>query len=62
MLPQKYVEMGFELTKFGEKSLFLKYRSKVIFLFDSYLDIRDNVIPKLCDYYLSAMKLGLKQV
>ena len=55
MLPKKYIELGFELSKFGEKSLILKYNNNIIFIFGSYLDVRDDYVSKLCDYYLKLL-------
>ena len=52
MLPKKYIELGFDLSEFGEKSLILKYKSKIIFVFGGYLAVQNDFIPKLCDYYL----------
>jgi hypothetical protein len=57
MLPRHYIELGFELSKLGEKSLALKYKGNTIFIFGSYLDIKEGFIPGLCDYYLKPLRI-----
>jgi hypothetical protein len=52
MLPKKYIELGFALFKFGEKSQILQYHGKTIFAFGINAELPDDVVPKLCDYYL----------
>jgi hypothetical protein len=56
MLPEKYVGLGFELSKLEEKPLILKYRGNPVFIFSSCLDIQDIFLAKLCEYYLISIK------
>ena len=52
-LPEKYVDLGFELSKVGEKSLALKCRNNLIFIFVSGIDAREGFVSRLCDCYLN---------
>jgi hypothetical protein len=57
LLPAKYFELGFEVAKIGDKSLLLTYNKKTVFMFGSYLDVREDFVIKLCDHYLSDRQL-----
>ena len=59
-LPQEYINLGFTMAKFGEKSLALKHREKTIFVFGSSLDLRDDFISRLCDNYMKLFSYGIK--
>ena len=54
ILPQKYASLGFTVSNFGNKSLALRRQDKVIFVFDSALNIRveDDFVGHLCELYL----------
>ena len=52
-LPSEYVELGFNMSKFGDKSLALKHRDRSIFIFSSESDLRDDFVRRLCDTYLT---------
>jgi hypothetical protein len=51
-LKETYIQMGFNLTRFGEKAIALTYKGKVIFAFNSDMDFSDGFFEQLCDSYL----------
>ncbi len=53
VLPQKYADLGFKISKFGKKSQALRWQDKVVFVFNSDLDVRDDFISRLCDYQVN---------
>jgi hypothetical protein len=57
MLPQKYVMLGFELSELGDKSLILKFKNKVIFVFGGGINIREDLVGKLCESHLKSFQL-----
>jgi hypothetical protein len=57
-LPQKYVDLGFELSKVGDKSLTLRRQDNLIFFFVSGIDARGDFVKRLCECHL---KLGAKE-
>ncbi len=52
MVPDKYSEMGFEITKFGGNSKVLEFNHKPVFVFGSNSDIDPNFLTRICDTYL----------
>ncbi len=52
ILPEKYTQKGFNISKFGERSLVLKHYDRAIFIFGSDLDLRDDFFSLLCDSYV----------
>ncbi len=52
MLPEKYSELGFEITKFGSKSLALRHHDKAVYVFDSGAGIEEKLVSILCDCHL----------
>jgi hypothetical protein len=52
VLPQKYVDLGFELSEVGEKSVALRCRNNLVFVFVSGIDAGDGFVSRLCDWYL----------
>ncbi len=52
ILPQKYSDLGFTMSRFGKKSMALKCQEKVVFVFNSDLDVRDDFIARICDCHL----------
>jgi hypothetical protein len=52
ILPQKYVDSGFRISKFGKQSLALRCQDKIVFVFGSEKDIRDDFVFRLCDCHL----------
>jgi hypothetical protein len=60
ILPQKYANLGFTMSKFGNTSMALRRQDKVIFVFDSALNIRleDDFVARLCDVYLKRSTNG----
>jgi hypothetical protein len=56
-LPQKYVNLGFELSEVG-KSLTLRCQDNLVFIFFSGIDAREDFVGRLCDCYL---KLDAKE-
>jgi hypothetical protein len=49
VLPQKYSDLGFNLSKFGKESLALSYQGKTVFVFSSTIDVRNEFVSRLCD-------------
>jgi hypothetical protein len=54
ILPQKYANLGFTVSQFGNRSLALRRQDKIIFVFDLAMNIRveDDFVSRLCDVYL----------
>lgn len=52
-LPEEYVQIGFNISKFGKNSLALKHGDRTIFVFGSDLDFRDDFVDRLCASYLT---------
>jgi hypothetical protein len=52
MVRGKYVDLGFEITKFGIRSSAISFNSKPIFVFDSDINIDDELVQAICDTYL----------
>ena len=55
-LAPQYIELGFSVSKFGEKSYALKHQDLTIFVFSSELEFRKDFISQLCDSYLILAK------
>jgi hypothetical protein len=58
ILPQKYVDLGFKMSKFGKQSLALRCQDKIVFVFGSDKDIRDDFVSRLCDCHLKINSNG----
>ncbi len=52
MLPERYVELGFGITKFGASSSVLRFNCKPIFVFNSKSNIDVKMLTHICDSYL----------
>ncbi len=52
MVPKKYADLGFEITKFGAKSQALKYEQKPIFVFDAHANLDSTFLEHICEIYL----------
>jgi hypothetical protein len=52
MVPEKYADLGFEITKFGANSKALRFGQKAIFVFDSKTNIDTEFLTRICDIYL----------
>lgn len=52
MVPEKYAELGFEITEFGAKSKVLRFHHKPIFVFNSNANIDSKFLTHICDTYL----------
>lgn len=52
MIPEKYAEMGFEITRFGVQSSVLRFEHKPIFVFSSGNNIDAGFLTRICDIYL----------
>jgi hypothetical protein len=59
ILPLKYIEEGFKLSGFGNKSLALKHHEKIIFVFYSDLDLKNDFVSRLCESYLKLAKTAI---
>ena len=57
-LPQKYVDLGFEVSKVGEKSVALRCRDSLVFVFVSDIDARKGFVSRLCDCHLKRTANG----
>jgi hypothetical protein len=52
MVPKKYAELGFEISRFGAKSQALKFDEKPIFVFDANANLDNGFVEHICDIYL----------
>jgi len=52
MLPEKYLDQGFEITKFGAQSSVLRFKSKPVFVYSSKSNIDGKMLTHICDTYL----------
>ena len=52
MVPEKYADLGFEITKFGAKSNILRFNQNPVFVFDSNTNIDAKFMTIICDTYL----------
>jgi hypothetical protein len=52
MVPQKYIDLGFEITRFGAQSKVLRYGQKPVFVFNTNSDIDPDFLICICDTYL----------
>jgi hypothetical protein len=53
MLPVKYLDMGFDIAKFGSHSSVLRFNQKPIFVFCSGSGIEADFLIKICNCYLN---------
>ena len=53
VLPQKYADLGFNLSKFGNQTLALSYHGKTIFVFSSAIEVREEFVSRLCECRLN---------
>jgi len=58
-LPQKYIESGFNIAALEGKSLTLKYQHRIVFVFGSALEIKEDFVNSLCDSYLKFYSWGI---
>jgi len=56
MVPQRYADLGFEITKFGKNSSALRYNQKPVFVFDAQSHIDGKFLARICDIYLNIEK------
>ena len=49
VLPQKYADLGFNLSKFGNETLALSYQGKTVFVFSSAIEVREEFVSRLCE-------------
>ncbi len=52
MIPEKYANLGFELTNFGKNSKVLRFAQKPVFVFNSKADIDVKFLTHICETYL----------
>lgn len=52
MLPDKYEDLGFEITKFGASSKVLRFEQKPIFVFSSNSSFDETFLTRICETYL----------
>jgi hypothetical protein len=52
MVPEKYINLGFEITKFGKHSRVLRFDQKPVFVFDADAIMDSRFIAHICDSYL----------
>jgi hypothetical protein len=52
MVPGKYADLGFEITKFGANSKVLRFDQKPIFVFNANTIIDTEFLTSICDTYL----------
>jgi hypothetical protein len=59
ILPPKYIELGFKMSKFGNDSLALICKDRNVFVFNSDSDLRDDFVSRLCDCHLRLISNGI---
>ncbi len=52
MIPEKYANLGFEITNFGKNSKVLRYEQKPVFVFNTRTDIDVKFLTHICETYL----------
>lgn len=52
MVPERYADLGFEITKFGINSKVLKFNKKPIFVFSANMNTDAKFLTSICDTYL----------
>jgi hypothetical protein len=52
MVPEKYANLGFEITKYGANSKVLRFDRKPIFVFEPKTNIDVEFLTHICDTYL----------
>lgn len=52
MVPEKYANLGFEITTFGTNSKVLRFAQTPVFVFNTNARIDDQLITRICDTYL----------
>lgn len=52
MLPEKYADLGFEITPFGIKSMVLRYNGHPVFVFSTRFHPGVAFLKRICDKYL----------
>ena len=52
MVPKKYADLGFELTRFGANSKILRFDHKPIFVFNANTKIDMKFLTHICETYL----------
>ncbi len=52
MVPKKYIDLGFEITRFGAQSKALRFEQKPVFVFNTESDIDADFLTHICDTYL----------
>lgn len=55
-LLQKYVDLGFTISRLGIGSSALRFHDRIIFIFGSGGVISDILISRLCDRYLELVQ------
>jgi hypothetical protein len=51
-LPQKYIDLGFAISRFGTDSSALRFQDRMLFIFGSCQEVGEDYISRLCDHYL----------
>jgi len=52
MVPDKYAAQGFEISRFGARSLALRFDKKPLFVFNSEAEIDEKLVAVICEAYL----------
>lgn len=52
MLPKRYTDLGFAITKFDANSKVLKFHQTPVFVFNRQNSIDDGFLIRICDTYL----------
>jgi hypothetical protein len=52
MVPEKYADLGFEITDFGANSRVLRFDRRPIFVFNANNGIDLKLLTHICDTYL----------
>jgi len=53
-LPERYAEMGYELSQVGDKSLALRFEGNLIILFSG-IEAGEGFVSRLCECHLKSV-------
>jgi hypothetical protein len=62
MVPEKYADLGFEITGFGARSKALKFDEKPVFIFKSNSAIDEEFLTHICDIHLKITEKRKKAI
>jgi hypothetical protein len=60
LLPEKYAQLGFHITRLDENTLSLKFLENTILVFNSKFELGDDFIDVVCESYYRLVSDGVK--